>query len=110
MTATIAITRHAAQRIAERLEPLLGADAEAVVVDAVLDASWNCRFRRRAPRWLRASDKRRGDDVRFVTTTCAGTRLCAIVSIADPALPRLITVMTDLTQVPYALTLDAAAA
>ena len=47
MTARIAITRHAAERIIERLEPILGAGATAEVADAVLDAAWNHRYRRR---------------------------------------------------------------
>jgi hypothetical protein len=95
MTAHIAISYHAAQRITERLEPTLGADAEAIVVDAVLDAVWNCRYRRSAPRWLRAADKRRGDSVRYVVRSCVGVRFTAIVCVADPALPKVITILTD---------------
>lgn len=95
MTAHIAISYHAAQRITERLEPVLGPDAEGIVVDAVLDAAWNCRYRRRAPRWLGASDKRQGDDVRYVVRSCIGVRFTAIVNVADPAMPRVITILTD---------------
>jgi hypothetical protein len=95
MTARIAITRHAAQRISERLEPMLGPNAEAMLVDAVLDAVWNHRFRRAAPKWLRAAKHRRGADRAYVVKSCAGVRFTAVVSTADPALPCVITVLTD---------------
>lgn len=95
MTARIAISHHAAQRIAERLAPTLGPDAEAIVIDAVLDAAWNARYTRTAPDWIEARDLRRAEAVRYVVGRCVGARFVVVVAIDDRALPKVITVLTD---------------
>lgn len=96
MTATaITVTAHAAERIAERLEPILGIDATALVEDVVLDAVWNFRFRRSAPKWSTAHAKVRGERMRYACGSACGVRIVAVVALEPGCDPVLVTVLTD---------------
>jgi hypothetical protein len=91
----ITITRHTATRIAERLEPMLGDAATDIVEDFVLDAVWNHRFRRRAPRWMRCRAIVRGEQVRYVAGRIDDCRFVAVVALERGHDPVLVTVITE---------------
>lgn len=96
MTARIALTAHADQRIVERLAPHVGSDAAVeAVADVVLDAHWNGRYRRRAPRWIRACGHPRSSVRRYAVGRAGHVRFTAVVDVSDAALPRIVTVLTD---------------
>jgi hypothetical protein len=95
MNASIIITTHAAERIAERVEPVLGDRAVELVEDFVLDAVWNHRFRRRAPRWMRARAIVRGEQVRYAVGRIDGLRFVAVVALERGSDPVLVTVIAE---------------
>jgi hypothetical protein len=93
----IAFTHHATQRLDERL----GRDAEAAVVDAVLDAAWNNRWRRSAPSWLRCRALSRRESIRYAVGSHAGTRFAVVVETENPILPVVVTILSETTSATW---------
>lgn len=97
MSATAALTRHAHQRITERVVPIAGDAAFDAVEEIVLDAMWNHRWRRTPPTWARMEVQARGSDIRYATGWCNGQRLLVVVALDERPLPVVVTVVTDAT-------------